>query len=438
MNKIIAFLGTEKYDPTTYYYEGAHSNPTCYLLEALACQFYPGYSIRLLCTKEAKNQHLAALRRALGEDVSLRLQHKTVEKIDTEKDLWEIFEVIQQQVDEGDNVVFDLTHSFRALPFLAFLAVAYLRAIRKFQIEAVIYAPYIKHEKSEVYNIREFVDLLDWIVAAELFTQTGYATRLAELLKSSNWWSGKAYPAELERVTAALRLARPDEAREAAFALTQSLADIEPLTLPSTQRPFGVLLERIKVEFTQIAAAAPDPNDLLQELEQELAFVQWNVEHGQLLTAVTVAREWLVSLACWHAGWTDWIKETDRAGKEIDVPRWRSKRRDNDASEPKKTLGILKKLATLSPAERQTWVESQRPQAAGSKWLHLWDTRPDYAELLGRTWEQVRVLRNDLDHAGTIISHNPLPLDVLCTKVQEIPRLLEKLYQKSGAPQPVP
>lgn len=439
MGKIIAFLGDEDYKSTAYTYEGKCAETTAYLVKALAHQFYPEYAIRLLCTSEAQSRHVAALRRELGAEAAARLRIVPVQKIATENDLWDVFEVIQRQVDEGDNIVFDITHSFRALPFLAFLAIAYLRVIRKFTIEAVIYAPYAKHESSEVYNIREFVDLLDWIVATELFTQTGYASRLAKLLEDSAGWSGKADPQELDRVTAALRLARPDEARYAAFMLTQSLAEIEADTLPSALRPFGTLLGRIKAQFNQIAPSVPDPNDLLQELEQELAFIKWNVEHGQLLTAVTVAREWLVSLMCWHAEWTDRIKEHEGADDEIGVPKWRSKGRDSGSpNEPRGALNELAKLARLDSAERETWVGSKRRQAAGSKWLHLWDTRPDYAELLGRTWEHVRVLRNDLDHAGTIISHNPLPLDVLCTKVQEIPGLLQELYQKSGAHQPVP
>lgn len=436
MNKIIAFLGDEELKPTTYTHEGTRFGATSYLLAALAKQFYPGYAIRLLCTQEAEDRHMRALRRELGDEIARQMVVKPVSKIATESGLWDIFEVIQRQVDEDDHIVFDITHSFRALPFLAFLALAYLRVIRKFTIEAVIYAPYVQHEKSEVYNIREFVDLLDWIIAANLFTKTGFAAPMADLLQGHDWGSSKANPADLERVTAALRLARPDEARQAAFDLAGSLADIESAAPPSQLRPFRVLLDRIKTEFLQIAPVMPDPNNLAQELEQELAFVSWNLERGQLLSAVTVAREWLVSLACWHAGWTDQIKEDDKTGREIDVPRWRSKKRERNNEEPRKTLYKLGELAEQSSQRRQAWVASERLAAAGTFWLRLWDTRPDYAEQLGSAWVEVSTLRNDLDHAGMKIAENPLPLDLLMPKVKEIPTLLEQVYLQSGAAGP--
>lgn len=432
MNKIIAFLGDEELKLTTYTYDGARFGSTSYLLVALARQFYPGHAIRLLCTQEAEQRHLQALRRELGDEIARQMLIEPISKIATESDLWDIFEVIQRQVDEDDHIVFDITHSFRALPFLAFLALAYLRVIRKFTIEAVIYAPYAEHKKSEVYNIREFVDLLDWIIAANLFTKTGFAAPMTDLLQGHDWGSSKANPADLERVTAALRLARPDEARQAAYALAQSLTNIESSAPRSQLRPFEALLDRIKAEFVQIAPVAPDPDDLRQELEQELAFVSWNLERGQLLSAVTVAREWLVSLACWHAGWTDRVKDRDKIGKEIEVPRWRSTERDGGSpNKPRGALNEFAKLAKSDSTQRQTQLASQRDGALRSLWL-LWDTCPEYAELLGHTWEEVSVLRNDLDHAGTITSHNPLPLDILLPKVAKIPKLLKGVHLRSG------
>ncbi len=436
MNKIIAFLGDEELKPTTYLNEGKRVGPTRYLLAALAQHFYPGYALRLLCTPEAERRHLMDLRRELGDEAARRLCIIPVQKIATESDLWDVFQVIQGQVEDGDDIVVDITHSFRALPFLAFLALAYLRVIRKFTIAAIIYAPYAQYEKSEVYNIREFVDLLDWIIAANLFTETGFAAPIANLLQGHGWGSSKAKPAELERVTAALRLARPDEARQAAYALAQSLANIESDAPRSQLRPFEALLDRIKAEFAQIAPAMPDPDDLQQELEQELAFVSWNLERGQFLSAVTVAREWLLSLACWHAGWTDRVKDYDRTGRELEIPRWRSNEREprkGVPSEPRDTLYRLMMLIEQEPDKRHVWVASQRDKAANSLWLHLWDTRSDYAQLLGHTWKEVSTLRNDLDHAGMIFAREPLSLDVLVPRVKEIPRLLEEVYLKSGA-----
>lgn len=412
MNKIIAFLGDEELRPTTYTYEGARFGTTSYLLAALAKQFYPRYAIRLLCTQEAEDRHMRTLRRELGDEIARQMVVKPVSKIASESDLWDIFEVIQRQVDEDDHIVFDITHSFRALPFLAFLALAYLRVIRKFTIEAVIYAPYVQHEKSEVYNIREFVDLLDWIIAANLFTKTGFAAPMADLLQGHGWGSSKADPADLERVTAALRLARPDEARRVAYALAQNLTNIESDASGSMLLPFKALLGTIQAEFTQLAPIAPDPDDLRQELEQELAFINWNLEHGQLLSAVTVAREWLVSL----------VFHLDRRAAGED---WRDGAQRKIAED--KVLKSLKKLALLGEDERKRQI-GQQPNGAQL----LWDRDPICAVALGNAWNLVANLRNDLNHAGKVTSTTPRSLQDTLHEVEQIPGRIQNLAILAG------
>lgn len=412
MNKIIAFLGDEELKPTSYCYEGKHAGSTRYLLTALASHFYPGYAIRLLCTPEAERRHLMDLRRDLGDEAARRLQIIPVQRIATESDLWDIFQVIQRQVDDGDDIVFDITHSFRALPFLAFLALAYLRVIRKFTIVAIIYAPYAQYEKSEVYNISEFMELLDWIIAANLFTKTGFAAPMADLLQGHDWGSSKANPADLERVTAALRLARPDEARQAAYALAQSLTDIESDAPPSQLRPFEALLDRIKTEFAQIAPTEPDPNVLRQELEQELAFVSWNIKRGQLMSAVTVAREWLVSLVFYldkNAAGENW-----RDGDQRDIAE-------------KKVLKALKELAILDASERTRQMGQKSPRARS-----LWERDPVGAKALGHAWDLIANLRNDLNHAGKIVSTSPRSLHDVLNEAEQVPGLLRELASLTG------
>lgn len=412
MNKIIAFLGDEELKPTTYIYKGKRAGSTRYLLTALAQHFYPGYAIRLLCTPEAEKRHLMDLRRELGDEAARHLQIIPVQKVATENDLWDVFQVIQCQVEDGDNIVFDITHSFRALPFLAFLALAYLRVIRSFGITAVTYAPYAQYERSEVYNIREFVELLDWIIAANLFTKTGFAAPMADLLQGHDWGSSKANPADLERVTAALRLARPDEARQAAYRLAHSLADIESDAPPSQLRPFEALLDRIRTEFAQIAPTEPDPNVLRQELEQELAFVSWNMKRGQLMSAVTVAREWLVSLVFYldkNAAGENW-----RDGGQRDIAE-------------KKVLKALKELAILDVSERTRQMGQKSPKASS-----LWAKNPICAEALGRAWHLTAELRNDLNHAGKVVSTSPRPLHDILTEAEQVPDLLRDLAIMTG------
>jgi len=428
VNKIITFLGIDKYQPTTYHYGVKQFGPESYFAVALA-KFFPDYQIIVLATPEAQQEHARALQNQLGHDpVCLRIV--PVPEPVNEDELWNTFEIIQRQVRDGDQLVFDITHSFRSLPFLAFLALAYLRVVRQFCLEAVLYAPYQRYDKSEVHDLRRFVDLLDWTTATHLFLKTGHAAPLVRQLERSEW-SRDADADELERTSAGLRLARPDEARRLAHAWAQTLEDLDPESDLSTHaRPFGLLLKRVQKEFQRITPQKPDFDNLEQELAQELELIRWNINRGQVMSAVTVAREWLVSLMCWHAGWTDLIKERDREGKEREIRRWRSERRA-DKCEVLNMLNHLAELERLSPAEREKRIGSVKQVARD-----LWRGQPDYAELLGHAWEQVSKLRDDLSHAGKVHSTAPRSLDTLLRETQQVPDLLEMVFDRSGLKTP--
>ena len=107
-----------------------------------------------------------------------------------EKELWEIFNIVVDQIQDNDRVLFDITHGFRSLPFLTFLALAYVRNVKSgVEIERVIYGAYEAVERSNprkpVFDLTPFVGLLDWLGAVTMFQRTGDARPIAELLSST-------------------------------------------------------------------------------------------------------------------------------------------------------------------------------------------------------------------------------------------------------------
>ncbi len=177
-------------------------------------------------------------------------------------------------------------------------------------------------------------------------------------------------------------------------------------------RPFEALLDRIKTEFAQIAPTEPDPNVLRQELEQELAFVSWNIKRGQLMSAVTVAREWLVSLVFYldkNAAGENW-----RDGDQRDIAE-------------KKVLKALRELAILDASERTRQMGQKSPRARS-----LWERDTVGAEALGHAWDLVANLRNDLNHAGKIVSTSPRSLHDVLNEAEQVPGLLRELASLAG------
>ncbi len=132
--KVISFLGVANYQATTYYYRG-QERLTRFFPTALA-QFFAPEAIHI-CVTPTVQQHanLQALRSEL-QTLGVDCLEVPIPEGHSEADLWEIFDRLTSLVETGETVIFDVTHSFRSLPMLAFLAVAYLKAARQLDQKA--------------------------------------------------------------------------------------------------------------------------------------------------------------------------------------------------------------------------------------------------------------------------------------------------------------
>ncbi len=107
-------------------------------------------------------------------------------------ELWQIFQRVVDAIESNETVIFDLTHGFRSLPFLSFLAVAYLRKVKHIDLKGVYFGNFDAGDKSvspprtPVIDLTLFTELLDWTVAADLFVRFGDARDLADLLKKQH------------------------------------------------------------------------------------------------------------------------------------------------------------------------------------------------------------------------------------------------------------
>ena len=105
-----------------------------------------------------------------------------------EQALWDLFAKLTTVVEPGDTVIFDITHSLRFIPFVVFLAAAYLRAAREVELEAIYYAALEmgdaeRNVPAPVIDLSPLVSLLDWLTATSEFVHTGDARELAERLE---------------------------------------------------------------------------------------------------------------------------------------------------------------------------------------------------------------------------------------------------------------
>ncbi len=322
---------------------------------------------------------------------------------DSEAGLWASFEAICSAVGEDERLIVDLTHATGPLPFVVFLALPYLRELKGAAIERVFYGARVGRTATElpVHDLTPFVEVLDWVGAVRGFLRHLDADMLAALFAGIQDRAHrqrreppprllKPFANNLGRFASAVRLARPTEAFLAAHLLLARLDQVEG-EIAADLPALVPLVERIG----RLAPLA-DEEPLLDGdlLRRQRALVQYQLDHGLLLQAVELGREWLVNLLVLRLGcpaerWLDW--------------------------QVRETVGRTATGAMLARQHRP-----YDPTDLSGRFEAL----PD-ADGIASVWQAIGELRNDLAHCG--MNEQPKAVRVIERRTAAVVAALEAL-----------
>lgn len=401
--KAISFLGTSKYEETTYVWDDREFR-TRFFGETLP-HFFPELErvLVFITPTVQKHSNWAELQHRLGElayPVPIPEGH-------SEGELWEIFDALTGAVSEQETVIFDITNSFRSIPLLVFLAAAYIRTARRVQVHRVIYGAWearnTETNRSPVFDLTPFVTLLDWLTATNQFIYTGDARYLASLLTAEGQKRGsnalKGAGEQLRNLSLGMMLCRPLEVMEQAGKVEKTLTAAET-DLAQWAHPFGLLAQRIQGEYAARALRSPTaPENVEQSLKHQFILIRWYLDNNQIIQAMTLAREWGVTAVGWKLG-RDFLldlKEREKVERALSG-LVRVGRPQED--------GICFGVSDLNDEGRVLW-----------SWPEC-DTLRDL-------WNHLTTVRNELDHAG--MNPGPMKAAKLVRKAREEvwPRLEE-------------
>ncbi|PMB12435.1 CRISPR-associated protein [Fischerella thermalis CCMEE 5319] len=321
-----------------------------------------------------------------------RIQAVEIPTGETTEEMWETFKIITGKVNEKDHVIFDITHGLRSLPFLVFLFAAYLKAAKNVTIEAIYYGAwelgFSNNGIAPVIDLSEFIGMLDWLTATERFVEIGDGQPLADLLKKG-MPSGielrddiaarelknnlHAASTAIESISLALRLTRPTETMQQATKLEKALEKAAP-SIAKRAQPFSILGEQVVQEYGQFALENPRENSqLANNLWLQLKMIQWYRDRQQIVQAVTLTREWIVSVLALKFEEPMFSNKDGRAEVERAL-------NNGVRIQAKQTIN------TISSCDEKL------------------KALPNKDELINR-WQQVTELRNDIAHVGM----NPTP-----------------------------
>lgn len=382
--RLLTFLGATKAYETAYRFPDGREHVASFCGVAIA-RMYPQIEVTVFVTQKAQEMHLEDFIRDI-EDYATAVTPVDIPDGQDESELWKVFQTVIDTVGEQEQLIFDVTHGFRSLPFLSFLAVAYLRAVKQVEIEHVFYGNFeardtnVTPNRAPVIDLTRFTELLDWMIAADRFMRFGDSSDLARHLNRARPQGSGFSPQEyqqgrplytlqkaMESVSLALRLIRPEDALDTSNQLIRELNNAHQ-AIQIFALPFTPLIEHMRQTYTPLALPQPHQQDPVRWLEYERNLIHWYLARKQYAQAVAVAREWLISWALLALGITTDL--LDRSMRKV-VEDLLGKQ-----------LQVRRKKMTLTEKEAESWqCIPQREELL------------DLFAVLGN-------LRNDMMHAG--------------------------------------
>lgn len=210
MKKLLTFLGNGEYGEGIYTYRSRKATKSRFVQTAiyeLFCQeFTDKDQIIIFLTEEAesknwkdsigesgknKDKKLEGMENAWKKINPKLLQQNQIRKVripsqQDEKHNWELFEIILNEIDEGDEIIFDITHSFRSFPIMALIILNYARILKNASLKKLLYGCWEMNDRgtpptAPIIDMTEMVPLLDWAYGVDSYKETGNASVIQTL-----------------------------------------------------------------------------------------------------------------------------------------------------------------------------------------------------------------------------------------------------------------
>ncbi|MCQ2211583.1 MAG: TIGR02221 family CRISPR-associated protein [Paludibacteraceae bacterium] len=159
----ISFLGTNNYVQTYYQIKEHKSNPVRFIQEALLdmpdIEWSESDKIIIFYTKDSYNANWLDNGQQRAEDaiekiglnsiLSKKPYKDIVEGVEikegfSEEDIWDIFNVVYNKIEENDEIYFDVTHAFRSIPMFSTILFNFAKFLKGAELKKVYYGAFEK------------------------------------------------------------------------------------------------------------------------------------------------------------------------------------------------------------------------------------------------------------------------------------------------------
>lgn len=332
----ISFLGVNNYLTCNYFISGKEMvNGVKYVQEAILktlCQnFSPQDRILIFNTEKAfkrnwlDNGHIDEDGNVIYSDehdnanglktrisnlrLSALVENFIIPEGFTEKQIWDIFQIVYDQVHESDSLIIDITHAFRSIPMLGMVLINYLKVVKHSSIEGIYYGAFeaigsyteiksksLADRTAEILNLTPLNILQDWTNAANSFIRYGYSGEIISLtddyLRYSDQYTNKRFNNILKDFV------RLFQELSGYFATVRGKLIIDgnifldiksriaKLKKSSQLRPLIPLLEKIEEKTAEFSE---------MDIENGFRAVKWCIEHSLIQQGITLLQEMIIT-----------------------------------------------------------------------------------------------------------------------------------------------
>lgn len=186
----VTFLGTGNYEKVPYQTLDGSEITTAYAQTAIVYGFR--HEIQkdgkafVFVTPEARARHWdteQSLRSELHQYFGNNIEAIEIVNVTTEDEIWSLFDTIFQNIPEQSELIFDITHAFRSIPFLGIAIINYARLVKNISLRGIFYGAYDRN-LSPPYKIIDLTNidrLLRWSIGVSQYLSTGNALEINQL-----------------------------------------------------------------------------------------------------------------------------------------------------------------------------------------------------------------------------------------------------------------
>lgn len=243
------------------------------------------------------------------EQMNLPVEIRPVDIVDgkDEDEMWEIFNALFNELKDGDELYFDLTHSFRYIPMLVLVLGNYSKFLKNVTIKSITYGNYEAREDNNapIVDLLPLSALQDWTYAAGQFLESGNVSRLQYLCNE-----------ELKPILREAKGSDQDATNLKIFINTLAEVIDERVTCRGMNIIKSETFRKMKSVSDKLETTKIEPlNPVFDKIKQSMVFFDenenvrngfsaavWCYQNNLLQQAATILQEFVITFVCSRHG----------------------------------------------------------------------------------------------------------------------------------------